>query len=318
MIVSVVLLILGFALLIKGSDILVDGASNVAKRFNIPTIIIGLTIVAIGTSMPELMVSVTSALEGHSDLALGNVVGSNISNLFLILGICSIIKPLVFKRETRVIENPFTVFITILFFLLCINGGDSTITKVEGFILIALCAIFIIYNIVMAKKGNEFDKEIVLDESTESMLKATIKIIIGIVALKFGGDFVVNGASSIAKAIGITEKMISLTVVAFSTSLPELITSITATRKGEVDMAIGNIVGSQIFNILLIIGVSSVLSPISYSTAYNWDFLVLILGTVLFTLFPYIGKKDEMTRENGIIFLVIYILYMANMIITKA
>lgn len=268
--------------------------------------------------MPELMVSVTSALEGHSDLALGNVVGSNISNLFLILGICSIIKPLVFKRETRVIENPFTVFITILFFLLCINGGDSTITKVEGFILIALCAIFIIYNIVMAKKGNEFDKEIVLDESTESMLKATIKIIIGIVALKFGGDFVVNGASSIAKAIGITEKMISLTVVAFSTSLPELITSITATRKGEVDMAIGNIVGSQIFNILLIIGVSSVLSPISYSTAYNWDFLVLILGTVLFTLFPYIGKKDEMTRENGIIFLVIYILYMANMIITKA
>lgn len=318
MIQSIFLLILGFALLIKGSDILVDGASNVAKKFNIPTIIIGLTIVAIGTSMPELMVSVTSALEGHSDLALGNVVGSNISNLFLILGICSIIKPLVFKRETRVIENPFTVFITTLFFLLCINGGNSTITKAEGFILIALCVIFIIYNIIMAKKGNEFDKEIMLDESTESMLKATIKIILGIAALKFGGDFVVNGASSIAKAIGITEKMIGLTVVAFSTSLPELITSITATRKGEVDMAIGNIVGSQIFNILLIIGLSSVLSPISYSVAYNWDFLVLILGTVLFTLFPYIGKKDEMTRENGIIFLVIYILYMANMIITKA
>lgn len=318
MIVSVVLLILGFALLIKGSDILVDGASNVAKKFNIPTIIIGLTIVAIGTSMPELMVSVTSALEGHSDIALGNVIGSNISNLFLILGICSIIKPLVFKRETRIIENPFTVFITVLFFLLCINGGNSTITKIEGMILVILCGIFIIYNIIMAKKGNEFDKEIILDESTGSMLIATIKIVLGIVALKFGGDFVVNGASDIAKAMGITEKMISLTVVAFSTSLPELITSITATRKGEVDMAIGNIVGSQIFNILLIIGTSSILSPISYSVAYNWDFLVLILGTVLFALFPYIGKKDEMTRENGIIFLIIYILYMANMIITKA
>lgn len=317
MIVDIILLILGFALLIKGSDILVDGASNVAQKFNIPTIIIGLTIVAIGTSMPELMVSVTSAIEGHSDLSLGNVIGSNISNLFLILGVCAIIKPLTFKKETRIIESPFTIFITVLLLLLCINEGNNTITKIEAMILLSLCVIFIIYNIIMAKKGNEFDKEIVLDESKDSMIKASIKIILGIVALKFGGDFVVKGASNIAQAIGITEKMISLTIVAFSTSLPELITSITATRKGEVDMAIGNIVGSQIFNILLILGVSAVLHPISYSIAYNWDFLVLIAGTILFALFPYIGKKDEMTRENGIIFLVIYVLYMANMIITK-
>ncbi|MCI8655305.1 MAG: calcium/sodium antiporter [Clostridia bacterium] len=317
MIIDIILLILGFALLIKGSDILVDGASSVAQKFNIPTIIIGLTIVAIGTSMPELMVSVTSAIEGHADLSLGNIIGSNISNLFLILGICSIIKPLIFKRETRVIENPFTIFVTVLLFLLCINGGNNTITKVEGIILLTLCVIFIIYNIIMAKKGNEFDKEILLDESQESMLKATLKIILGIVALKFGGDFVVNGASGFAEKIGITEKMIGLTVVAFSTSLPELITSITATKKGQVDMAIGNIVGSQIFNIVLIIGVTSILHPIAYSITYNWDFLVLILGTILFALFPYIGKKDEMTRENGIIFLMIYILYMANMIITK-
>ncbi|MCI8587455.1 MAG: sodium:calcium antiporter, partial [Clostridia bacterium] len=192
MIVDLMLLILGFALLIKGSDILVDGASNVAQKFNIPTIIIGLTIVAIGTSMPELMVSVTSAVEGHSDISLGNIIGSNISNLFLILGLCSIIKPLIFKRQTRVIENPFTIFVTVLLFLLCINGGNNTITKIEGVILLTICVIFIIYNIIMAKKGNEFDKEILLDESNESMLKATIKIILGIVALKFGGDFVVN------------------------------------------------------------------------------------------------------------------------------
>ncbi len=317
MIVDLMLLILGFALLIKGSDILVDGASNVAQKFNIPTIIIGLTIVAIGTSMPELMVSVTSAVEGHSDISLGNIIGSNISNLFLILGLCSIIKPLIFKRQTRVIENPFTIFVTVLLFLLCINGGNNTITKIEGVILLTICVIFIIYNIIMAKKGNEFDKEILLDESNESMLKATIKIILGIVALKFGGDFVVNGASSLAGRIGITEKMISLTIVAFSTSLPELITSITATRKGQVDMAIGNIVGSQIFNILLIIGVSSVLHPITYSPSYNIDFIVLIIGTILFALFPYIGKKDEMTRKNGIIFLIIYIMYMINMVITK-
>lgn len=317
MIESVIILILGFVLLIKGADILVDGASNIAQKFNIPTIIIGLTIVAIGTSMPELMVSVTSALGGHSDIALGNVVGSNIANLFLILGICSIIKPLAFKRETRVIENPFTIFITVLFFLLCLVGGNNVINRIEGTLLISLCIIFIIYNIIMAKKGNEFDKEMLLDESTDSVLKAIIKIALGIIALKFGGDFVVNGASDIATAIGITEKMISLTVVAFSTSLPELITSITATRKGQVDMAIGNIVGSQVFNILLIIGVSAVLHPIAYSAAYNWDFLVLIAGTILFTLFPYIGTKDQMTRENGIIFLIIYILYMSNMIMTN-
>lgn len=317
MIGSVIILILGFALLIKGSDILVDGASNIAQKLNIPTIIIGLTIVAIGTSMPELMVSVTSALGGHSDIALGNVVGSNISNLFFILGVCSIIKLLTFKRETKVIENPFTIFVTVLLFLFCLIGGNNVINKIEGIILLIFCVVFIIYNIIMAKKGNEFDKEMLLDESTDSMLKAIIKIVLGITALKFGGDFVVNGASSIASAIGITEKMISLTVVAFSTSLPELITSITATKKGEVDMAIGNIVGSQIFNILLIIGISSVLSPIAYSAAYNWDFLVLIAGTILFTLFPYIGTKDQMTRENGIIFLVIYILYMANMILTN-
>lgn len=317
MVVDIVLLILGFALLIKGSDILVDGASNVAQKFNIPTIIIGLTIVAIGTSMPELMVSVTSAIEGHSDISLGNIIGSNISNLFLILGLCSIIKPLTFKRETRVIENPFTIFVTVLLFLLCLNGGNNTITKIEGTVLLVICVIFIVYNIIMAKKGNEFDKEILLDESKESMLTATIKIILGIVALKFGGDFVVNGASSLAGRIGITEKVISLTIVAFSTSLPELITSVTATRKGQVDMAIGNIVGSQIFNILLIIGISSVLHPITYSPSYNIDFIVLITGTILFALFPYIGKKDEMTRKNGIIFIIIYIIYMINMVITR-
>lgn len=317
MTIDIILLILGFIFLIKGSDILVDGASNIAQRFNIPTIVIGLTIVSIGTSMPELMVSVTSAIEGHSDIALGNVIGSNISNLLLILGICAVINPLIFKRETKIIENPFTVFITVLLFLFCINDGNSIITRLEGIVLLLFCVIFILYNLIMARKGNEFDKEIVLDESKDGPLMSIIKIAIGIVALKFGGDFVVDGASNIATAIGITEKMISLTVVAFSTSLPELVTSIVATRKGQVDMAIGNIVGSQIFNIVLIIGVSSVLSPIAYSISYNWDFLVLIAGAILFTLFPYIGTKDEMTRENGIIFLIMYALYMANMIFTN-
>ena len=162
MLLNIILIIIGFVLLIKGADFLVDGASEIAKKFHIPEIVIGLTIVAIGTSMPELVVSVTSALEGHSDLAIGNVVGSNIANMFCILGICAIIKPLIFKKETRLFEIPFTVFTTILLFFLCINGTDeelNMITRAEGLILLVFCVLFIIYNLIMAKKGEEFDKE---------------------------------------------------------------------------------------------------------------------------------------------------------------
>ncbi|MBQ9658352.1 MAG: calcium/sodium antiporter [Clostridia bacterium] len=318
MILNILFLILGFALLIKGADILVDGASKIARKFKIPTIVIGLTIVAIGTSMPELMVSATSALEGHSDIAIGNIVGSNIANLFLILGICSIIKPLKFKKETKLIENPITIIVTLLFLFFCINQNNNTITKLEGTVLLILCGLFIIYNAIMAKKGNDFDNEEPAKENkNDNIFIAIIKVVIGIVALKFGGDFVVDSASKIAQMIGISEKIISLTIVAISTSLPELITSVTATKKGEVDMAIGNIIGSVIFNILLIIGTSAVIQPIIYSASYNWDFIVLIVGTILFALFPFIGPKDEMSREDGIIFLTIYILYMANMLITN-
>lgn len=314
LIVNLMLIFLGFALLIKGADFLVDGASNVAKKFNIPQIVIGLTIVAIGTSMPELVVSVTSALSGYSDMSIGNIVGSNIANLFLILGICSIINPLIFKKETRIFENPFTIFVTCLLLFLANNGGDLTISRNEGMILLGFCVLFIIYNIVMAKKGNKFDGEEETKDKDISVVKSIVYIIIGIIGLKFGGDLVVNNAEVISKAVGISEKLISLTIVAFSTSLPELITSMVATKKGEVDMAIGNIIGSQVFNILLIIGVSSVLTPINYSIEYNRYILLLVIGTVLFALYPYIGEKNKMTRSNGIIFVIIYAMYMASLV----
>ena len=323
MLLNIIMIIIGFVLLIKGADFLVDGASEIAKRFHIPEIVIGLTIVAIGTSMPELVVSVTSALEGHSDLAIGNVVGSNIANMFLILGVCSIIRPLVFKKETRLFEIPFTILATILLFFLCINGtGEqiNIITREEGLILLVFCILFIIYNLIMAKIGEEFDKEDrILEIRTEENKKVPLweslfGIIIGIVGLKLGGDLVVNNSVEIAKILGISEKLISLTIVAFSTSLPELITSIAATRKGETDMAIGNILGSQLFNILLIIGVSAALTPINYSKSYDSNIILLIVGSIILGLFPFVGKKNEMTRGNGIVFVLTYIVYLVSIV----
>ncbi len=323
MFINVILIILGFALLIKGADFLVDGASNIAKKFNIPEIVIGLTIVSIGTSMPELMVSITSAIGGHSDMAMGNIVGSNIANLFLILGTCAVIKSLEFKRETRLIESPFMICVTILLFVMGNYGGkDLFITRIEGIILLILCLVFIIYNIIMAKKGGEFDKEDItitldVDKKSISIWKSILSVILGIVALKFGGDFVVNSSSKIASMIGISEKLISLTIVAFSTSLPELITSITASLKGETDMAIGNIIGSQTFNILLIIGISATFSPIKYDISYNSDMILLIIGTIFLGLFPFFGKKNYMTRISGVAFVVTYVLYMVELVLTN-
>lgn len=318
---DILLIIIGFVLLVKGADYLVDGASNIAKRFHIPEIVIGLTIVAIGTSMPELVVSLTSALEGHSDIAIGNVVGSNIANMFLILGVCSIIKPLEFKKQTRLIENPFTLFVTILLFFLCNNGTEETahiITSFEGIVLLIICTFYIIYNIIMAKKGNQFDledgQEIMEETTTMTILRAILDVIIGIVGLKLGGDLVVNSCVSIASSFGVSEELISLTIVAISTSLPELITSITATRKGETDMAIGNILGSQIFNIVLIIGVSAFLCPINYAVSYNKYMIVLIMGTIMLSLYPFVGTKNKMTRSNGIPFVFIYALYMVSLV----
>ncbi len=317
-----ILILIGFIMLIKGADFLVNGASEIAKKLNIPEIVIGLTIVAIGTSMPELVVSATSAIEGYSDLAIGNVIGSNIANLFLILGICSIIKPLKFKKETIMFEIPFTIFSTVLLFVLCINGmqeNQNIILKSEGTILIVFCFLFIMYNLIITKKSDIFNKEktiIEIHTKTKeiSVVKSIGKIIIGIIGLKLGGDIVVTNSVEIATMLGITEKLISLTIIAFSTSLPELITSITATIKGDTDMAIGNVLGSQIFNIVLIIGTSAILNPIRYSTSYNSNLILLTAGSILLGIFPITGRKKQMTRGNGIVFTGIYIIYIVSLI----
>lgn len=313
MFLSIILIVLGFALLIKGADFLVEGASAIAKKFHIPEIIIGLTIVSIGTSMPELFVSVTSALNGRSDMSMGNVIGSNIANLLLILGLATIIRPIKFQKETRLIEIPMCLILTIIFMIFCNTGMG--ISKIEALILLILFILFIVYTIIMGKKGEQFDKEdTIIELQTESkqlsMVKSIIFIILGIIGLKIGGDFTVDNAVIIAERFGISEKIISLTILAIGTSLPELVTSVTAAIKGNSDIAIGNIIGSNIFNMLLIIGVSAIINPIFYNTSYNIDMGMLILGIILLSLFPIIPPKNKMNRFNGVIYLILYAIYM--------
>ena len=319
MAIWILLIIVGFVLLIKGADFLVEGASNIAKKFHIPEIIIGLTVVSIGTSMPELFVSITSAMEGFSDMAIGNVIGSNIANLFLILGVSSIIKSIKFKRETRLIEIPMCLAITLIFMALCNLGQD--VSRSDAGVLLVLFAIFIVYTIIMAKKGEAFDKEDDNEDNTDnakpskSTLKDIIFVILGVALLKIGGDLTVNNAVNVARHFNLSEKIISVTILAVGTSLPELVTSVSAAIKGKSDIAIGNILGSNIFNILLIIGVSAMINPIVFNTTYNMDFVFLVVGTILLSLFPVIPPKNKMTRWNGIIYVYVYVMYMVSLFI---
>ena len=323
MILQICLIILGFALLIKGADWLVEGSSSIAKRFHIPEIIIGLTIVSIGTSMPELFVSVTSAIDGYSDMAMGNVIGSNVCNLLLILGLSSVIRPVTFQRETRLIELPMSVFFTIIFMILCNTG--TGISRTEAIILLVLFIMFITYTIIMSKKGEEFDSKDEKvnsvkeneDEKPFSMLKNILAVIIGIIALKIGGDFTVDNSVLIAQRFNISEQIISLTILAVGTSLPELVTSVMAAIKGNSDIAIGNIIGSNIFNMLFIIGTSALIKPIVYSVAYNIDMAILMIAMIVLALFPVIPPKNKMSRANGIIYLIMYGIYLAIMFNVK-
>lgn len=315
MLLSVFLIIIGFIFLIASADLLVDGSSGIAKKFHIPEIIIGLTIVSIGTSMPELFVSITSALEGHSDMSLGNIIGSNLSNLLLILGLSAIIKPVVFQKETRLYEIPMCLFFTITLMIFC-NTNDG-ISRIEGIVLLLLFCVFLGYTIFMGIKESKtnLEKDGAKEEKNNSILKNIILVILGVIGLKVGGDLTVDNAVNVANYFNISEKIISLTILAVGTSLPELVTSVTAAIKGNSDIAIGNIIGSNIFNILLILGVASIIKPITYNVTYNFDISILIVATVILALFPFIPPKDKMSRANGIIYFLMYIAYLAILIL---
>ena len=315
MIISIFFIIVGFALLILGADWLVNGASSIAKKFHIPEIIIGLTIVSIGTSMPELFVSTTSALEGLSDMSIGNVVGSNLCNLLLILGLSTIIKPVKFQKETRLFEIPMCLIFTVIFIVLC--NTDGTINKVEAVLLLLLFLLFITYTIFMAKKQSSQEKqeEVKTQKKLLPILKDILWIVLGVIGLKIGGDLAVDNAVNIANYFGVSEKIIGLTILAVGTSLPELVTSVTAAIKGNSDIAIGNIIGSNIFNMLLIIGVAAFINPISYNFSYNMDLIVLVVATLILALFPVIPPKNEMSRANGIIYFLMYVGYIGYLLV---
>lgn len=309
MLMQIFFILIGFTLLIKGADFLVDGSSAIAKKLHISELIIGLTIVSIGTSMPELFVSTTSALEGCSDISIGNIIGSNICNLLFILGLSAVIHPVKFQKQTKWIENPMSIILTFIFLMICNTNKD--ITRAEGMILIGLFILFLLYTIIMAKQNN---KNAIIQFSVEeskkiSIIKNIMLVILGIVILKFGGELVVENAKRIAIELNISEKVIGLTIVAIGTSLPELVTSITAAIKGESDIAIGNIVGSNIFNMLLIIGVTAIIKPIKYNVTYNSQMAILFIGMIMITIFPFIKPKDELSRIKGFSFVLLYIFY---------
>ena len=301
-------LILGIFSLVKGADLLVDGSVAIAKRFNVSNLVIGLTLVAFGTSAPELVVNITSSFLGKSNLAIGNILGSNIANIFLILGVAAIIYPIKPQKKTLFIEIPFNLFLVFLLFFLANNffsHSQPNLGLIDGIILLGLLGLFLYYAFFTHKKI-EPEGEI----ENLSFLKAIILIILGLLGLYFGGRWVVNSAVKLALSLGISEELIGLSIVAIGTSLPELVTSAVAAVKKESDIAIGNVVGSNIFNITWILGLSSIIRPITFNQVSNLSLLICGAATVLLFLFIFFNKKRELNVISGIIFSLIYISYM--------
>ena len=309
MIIYITLLIIGFIVLIKGADIFVDGASSVAGNFKVSKMLIGLTIVAFGTSAPEFAVSVKSLLSGSGDMVLGNVIGSNILNILLILGVSSMFHSLKVKDNTVKKELPITLLMTAIFIVLLSDklfdkGFNNTFTRSDGIVIILFFLVFVYYLIKMAR--NKIDKS--QDEKYMSMKKAILFTILGIAGIIVGSNLVVENASAMARAIGISESMVALTIVALGTSLPELVTSITATRKGEYDIAIGNVVGSNIFNIGMVIGVPiAIFGGIQQFSINYIDLITMIISAFLLFIFSYNDRK--ISKFEGSIFLIMFVTY---------
>ena len=330
MLLQLALIIIGFALLIWGADLLVNGSSQIAARVGLPDRVIGLTVVAVGTAMPELVVSVVSAVDGHADMAFGNVAGSCMANLLLILGMSAVITRLPLARHTQRFEIPVSVFSVLLLMLFSNTGGQ--LTAFEGIILLAVFAAFMGYTVFLGlREGDsghdELDPETQLvpreledgdddddeeDEDEPRGMHVSIALVLfGIALLKFGADYVVNNSVEIATALGISERIIGLTVIALGTCLPELVTSVVAAFKGNTDIAVGNVVGSNITNVLLVMGVPALFSPIAYATAYNLDFALLAIFSVALVGFAFVGTKHTMTRREGVFFVFLYVIYIA-------
>ena len=322
---SLIILIVGFVLLIKGADFFVEGSSAVAKRLRIPSMIIGMTIVAMGTSLPECAVSVTASLTGNNSLAISNAVGSNIFNLLVVCGVCTLFVPLAVQKSTLQKEFPLSIFCAGLLLLLGYLG--MTLGRIDGILFLIIFTGYLLWMIRSVKRARRkstpdaissiqeerislSEEEIEQVTSHINLLpawKCLIFILGGMIAIKYGGDFVVDGASAIAVRLGLSQTLIGLTIIAMGTSLPELVTSIVAARKDEVDMALGNVIGSNIFNILLV-GVAAAISPVAFAWDNMIDIAVLIVISVITLIFAWTSK--ELNRKEGIIMLILYAAYM--------
>lgn len=300
-VLQIVFLALGFFLLVKGADWFVDGASGLARKLGIPQLVIGLTIVAMGTSLPEAAVSISAALRGNAEITIGNIVGSNILNILIILGVTALIATLKVADSTVRYEIPFMIVVTFVLLWLGYTGGQ--VTRLEGIILWVLFLLYLRYLYMMAKKGKEEERE------AEQLSTAKIigLILAGVVMIVAGSNFAVEGASNLAKALGISQRFIGLTIVAFGTSLPELVTSVSAARKHNADIAIGNIVGSNIFNILFIVGTTALITPVTFASGFVVD--TLIAAAVGILLFVCVARTKELRKKAGIVMLLAYILY---------
>ena len=307
MLFNIVLIVAGFYMLIKGADIFVEAASKIATKFNIPQMVIGLTIVAFGTSLPEAAISIKGALSGNVGITIGNVVGSNIMNILLILGVASCLAALPIKKNTLKIEIPFVIFVTVLLLVLGMFGDN--LSRIDGVIFIVFMALFMVYLVVSAKKGEADDEEGTEVTEKDTMLKLVILVVAGIICIVIGSNVTVDAASFVATKCGMSNRLIGLTIVAFGTSLPELVTSATAAKRGKVDIAIGNIVGSNIFNILFVVGVCAVITPVAFEAAFIKDTVVAIVAAIMLLL--CVVKNKKLTKTGGIIMLVSYAVYFA-------
>lgn len=302
LVIQILIMAFGFAFLVKGADLFVDGSAALAFSLGIPEIVIGLTIVAMGTSAPEAAVSITGAIKGSADISIGNVIGSNIMNILLILGIASCIVAIKVKSTTVKYEMPFLVLISLVFVAL---GMDGTVTRADGIILVLLFILYLLYMFILIKRD---DTEVEDEEIKQKSVPACILFIIaGIALIVLGSRFAVDAASEIARQAGLSERLIGLTIVALGTSLPELFTSVTAAVRGNADLAIGNIVGSNIFNILFVIGLSSLIIPIGFQSHFIYDALFASGCAAVLLLFSF--RDRLLTRMNGLFMLAMYIVY---------
>ncbi len=319
-IIPVLYLIVGFVLLVKGADFFVEGASSIAKRMHIPTIVIGLTIVAFGTSAPELAVSLSAAIKGSNDIAIGNVVGSNIFNLLVVIGVSAMISPLTVKRSMIKKDYPLSIFAAVLLGVLCLDSvlfhaKETTLGRMDGVILL-VCFVFFMYITVREGLRGRKDAKKEHEDEVENMSfpigKSIVLLVVGLAGIVFGGDLSVEGAKEIARAFGLSEALIGLTIVAIGTSLPELVTSIVAAKKGESDIALGNVVGSNLFNIFFILGCSATILPMHVSGTYIYDIGLLIIVSVL--AFIPIAKSKKVGRVMGGVMTLAYVAYTVYLI----